>query len=78
MEGGGDGAPPALLGPGGKPPFIAVADPAESGGVMSCPRVLEYDASLSMGGYDHSLPPRDTGDSGAFRPFMVFDAQQSG
>ena len=27
--------------------------------------------SLLMGGYDHSLPPRETGDSGALRPFMI-------
>lgn len=73
MDGGGDG-PPTLRGPGGKPPFMFPTDPPESGGDMSWPRLLGYGPSLSMGGgYDHSLPPRDTGDNGAFRAFMVVE-----
>lgn len=71
-EGGGEG-PPALRGPGGKLPFMAPLEPPEFGGDTMLPRFFAYGSSL-MFGYlptDHSLPPRETGERGALRPFMV-------
>jgi hypothetical protein len=75
IDGGGDG-PPALREPGGNP-FMAPLDPPEFGGEMSWPRLFVYGPSLSKFWYfdmpDHaeSLPPKETGESGTLRPFMV-------
>jgi hypothetical protein len=71
MDGGGDGPPTLRL--GGKP-FIMPLEPPEFGGDISWPRLLGYGPSFWL--YldmleDHSFPPRDTGESGAFRPFIV-------
>ncbi len=85
IEAGGEG-PPGLSPDdprGGKPPFIVLLEPVETGGEASCPRFVglmaEYGEPLSGPWYfvipDHSLPPTETGDIGSFRSFIVGDAQ---
>lgn len=72
-EGGGEG-PPALLGPGGNPPFIGPFAPPEYGGEASWP--CSYIGLLPRGGIDFGYEPSfsipegqmvpdvDTGDNG--------------
>lgn len=71
-DGGGDG-PPVFVGPGGKPFMLMVPwEPPEVGGETRFPRLGKDPSSLAW--YrekDHSLPPTETGDSGALRSLMV-------
>lgn len=73
-DGGGEG-PPTLLGPAGNP-FMFPFPAAESGGEMRPRLLLLYGSPLAGFGYlevpNHSVPPTETGESGAFRVFMVW------
>lgn len=70
IEGGGEG-PPVLLVPAGKPLALMVPlEPPELGGEARFPRLFGYAPSSGEGYFekDHSLPPTETGESGALRP----------
>ena len=74
-EAGGDGPPPLLRGPEGKPFMLMTPmelEPLDRGGDARLPRPLGREPS--SGGYFgpvHSLAPTDTGDRGALRPLTL-------
>ena len=73
IEAGGDG-PPVLLGPKGKPFMLMFPlEPPEFGGEARFPRG-DGKGPSSTDWYletDHSLPPKEIGDSGALRPALM-------
>lgn len=86
MDAGGEGPPPLLLGPDGKPFMLIMGfelDALDKGGEARLPRPVGRLGDPSSGLYllaGHSDPPTEIGDKGALRPatLMISEGMRGG